>query len=97
MIWRKPGFPALLATYSVGNDFFFSGHTAIAVLGAIEAVYFGPGWLAAIAVIVALGEMLIVLVLRAHYTMDVVTGALAAFLAAAAAGKLSPAIDAWLR
>ena len=97
MIWRKPGFPALLATYSVGNDFFFSGHTAIAVLGAIEAVYFGPGWLAAIAVIVALGEMLIVLVLRAHYTMDVVAGALAALLAAEVAGTLSPTVDTWLR
>src|SRR5438876_7065812 len=37
IIWRNPGFPALLVTYEVGNDFFFSGHTALAVLGAIEA------------------------------------------------------------
>jgi membrane-associated phospholipid phosphatase len=50
-----------------------------------------------VAASIALGEMVIVLVLRAHYTMDVVAGALAAFLAAAAAGKLSPAVDAWLR
>jgi membrane-associated phospholipid phosphatase len=97
MIWRNPGFPALLVTYSVGNDFFFSGHTALAVLGAIEAAYFGPAWLAVIAASIALGEMLIVLVLRAHYTMDVVAGALAAFLAAEMAGRLSPALDAWLR
>src|SRR3954468_3277320 len=34
MIWRYPGFPSLLVTYSVPNDLFFSGHTAIAVLGA---------------------------------------------------------------
>jgi membrane-associated phospholipid phosphatase len=39
--------------------------------------------------------MLIVLVLRAHYTLDVVAGALAAFLAAEAAAGLSPAVDAW--
>ncbi|MGA2556408.1 MAG: phosphatase PAP2-related protein [Verrucomicrobiota bacterium] len=97
MIWRNPGFPALLVTYSVGNDFFFSGHTAVAVLGAIEAAYFGPVWFALAAASIALGEMLIVLVLRAHYTMDVVAGALAAFLAAAVAGRLSPAVDAWLR
>ena len=97
MIWRNPGFPALLVTYSVGNDFFFSGHTAVAVLGAIEAAQFGPAWLGVIAACIALGEMLMVLVLRAHYTMDVVAGALAAFLAAAAAGGLSPAVDAWLR
>jgi len=97
MIWRNPGFPALLVTYSVGNDFFFSGHTAVAVLGAIEAAHFGPAWLACIAASIALGEMLIVLMLRAHYTMDVVAGALAAFLAAALAGELSPVLDAWLR
>ena len=96
MIWRNPGFPALLVTYSVGNDFFFSGHTAVAVLGAIEAAHFGPAWLGVMAGCIALGEMLIVLVLRAHYTMDVVAGALAAFLAAALAGKLSAVVDAWL-
>ena len=97
IIWKNPGFPALLVTYDVGNDFFFSGHTALAVLGAIEAAQFGPPWLAAIAVVIALGEMVIVLVLRAHYTMDVVAGALAAFLAAEVAGRLAPAVDAWLR
>jgi len=97
MIWRNPGFPALLVTYAVGNDFFFSGHTAVAVLGAIEAAHFGPAWLGVMAACIALGEMAIVLVLRAHYTMDVVAGALAAFLAAVVAGRLSPAVDGWLR
>jgi membrane-associated phospholipid phosphatase len=97
IIWRNPGFPALLVTYSVGNDFFFSGHTALAVLGAIEAANYGPTWLAVIAAIIALGEVLIVLVLRAHYTLDVVAGALAAFLAADIAGKLAPMVDNWLR
>jgi len=97
IIWRNPGFPALLVTYDVGNDFFFSGHTSLAVLGAIEAAQFGPPWLAMIAGIIALGEMLIVLVLRAHYTLDVMAGALAAFVAADVAGRLAPAVDAWLR
>ena len=97
IIWRNPGFPTLLVTYAVGNDFFFSGHTALAVLGAIEASHLGPVWLAVPAAIVALGEMLIVLVLRAHYTLDVVTGALAAFVTAGAAAKLAIAVDAWLR
>jgi membrane-associated phospholipid phosphatase len=97
IIWRNPGFPALLVTYSVGNDFFFSGHTALAVLGAIEAANYGPIWLAIIVMVIALGEAVIVLVLRAHYTLDVVAGALAAFLAAAIAGRLAPTVDAWLR
>ena len=97
IIWRNPGFPALLVTYDVGNDFFFSGHTALAVLGAVEAAKLGPPWLAVVAASVALGEMFIVLVLRAHYTLDVVAGALAAFLAADMAGRFSPVVDAWLR
>ena len=97
IIWRHPGCPALLVTYEVGNDFFFSGHTALAVLGAITAAHLGPPWLAALTAVIALGEMVMVLVLRAHYTLDVLTGAFAAFLAAAVAGRLSPAVDAWLR
>src|SRR5467141_2973703 len=36
MIWHYPGFPSLLVTYHVANDFFFSGHNAIAVFCAIE-------------------------------------------------------------
>jgi membrane-associated phospholipid phosphatase len=97
MIWRNPGFPTLLVTYDVGNDFFFSGHTALAVLGAIEICNFGPWWLGAIAVVIALGEALIVLVLRAHYTMDVITGAFAAWFASDVAGRLVPFVDGWLR
>lgn len=96
MIWRHPGFPSALVTYHVGNDLFFSGHTALAVLAAIEISAISPPWIAVPAVILALGEALVVLVLRAHYTMDVVAGALAAWLAADLAGRLSPAIDRWL-
>jgi len=32
IIWHDPGFPSLFVTYEVANGFFFSGHTAIAVL-----------------------------------------------------------------
>jgi hypothetical protein len=97
IIWRNPGFPALLVTYQVGNDFFFSGHTALVVLGAIEAAHFGPVWLAVIVAVIALGEIVVVLVLRAHYTLDVVAGAFAAFVAADLGGRLSPVVDGWLR
>jgi PAP2 superfamily protein len=77
-IWHYPGFPSLLRTYGVSSDYFFSGHTAIAVLGARELAGFGRRWLTAIAVAVVLFEVAAVLVLRAHYTMDVFTGAVTA-------------------
>lgn len=77
-IWRRPGFPSLLVTYHVGNDFFISGHTAIAVLGAIEAAHTLPPWASLPAALVAIGEAAVVIVLRAHYTMDVLGAAAAA-------------------
>jgi len=97
MIWRDPGCPSLLVTYEVGNDFFFSGHTALAVLGALTLVQAGPAWVGVAAVLVACGEIATVLVLRAHYTLDVIAGAAVAFFAHDMAGRISPAIDAWLR
>lgn len=96
MIWRDPGFPTLLVTYKVGNDFFFSGHTAIAVLGALEAARSGPPWLAAAAAAVAVLEAGAVLVLRAHWTMDVLAGILAAVLGDALAARAAPLVDGWL-
>jgi hypothetical protein len=96
MIWHYPGFPSLLVTYNVGNDFFFSGHTAIAVFGGIELARLGKPWLTAIAMAIVLFEIATVLILRAHYTMDVFTGLLAAICVAQLCSKVSPSIDAWL-
>ena len=96
IIWRDPGFPTVLVTYDVSNDFFFSGHTALAVLGAIEICHIAPWWLGAAAVVIAVGEVVIVLVLRAHWTMDVITGAFAAWVAADLAARLAPFVDGWL-
>jgi len=89
IIWHDPGFPSLLVTYAVANDFFFSGHTAIAVFGAIELARLRRAWLTALAVCAVLFEIAAVLVLRAHYTMDVFTGALAAVCVAQICGAIS--------
>ena len=88
MIWRNPGFPSLLVTYGVANDFFISGHTAIAVLGAIEVYRLLPWWCAVAAGTIALLEAGMVIVLRAHYTMDVLAAVVAAFCAADFAMRL---------
>jgi hypothetical protein len=88
MIWRNPGFPSLLVTYGVANDFFISGHTAIAVLGAIEVYRILPWWCAVIAGAIAILEAGTVIVLRAHYTMDVLAAIVAAWCAADIAMRL---------
>lgn len=91
MIWHYPGVPSLLVTYKVANDFFFSGHTAIAVFGATELVRLRRRWLSVAAVCVVILEIVAVLALRAHYTMDVFAGALAALWVAQMCGRIPDA------
>ena len=98
MIWHAPQLggmqiPSLLVTYGVANDFFFSGHTALAVYGAIELGRLGGRKLKLAAFLIAIFEMATVLVLRAHWTMDVITGLLAAICAALAATTIAPWCD----
>src|SRR5258708_9254568 len=93
MIWHYPGFPSLLVTYHVANDFFFSGHTAIAVFGAVELSRLRWRWLTIAAVLIVVFEIATVLILRAHYTMDVFTGILAALWIARLSKRISPRLD----
>jgi membrane-associated phospholipid phosphatase len=94
MIWPKdgPGFPSLLVTYSVGNDMFFSGHTALAVYGAVELARLRK-WLIPVGLAIALFEVTAVLMLRAHWTMDVYAGAVTALLVAFLADYITQPID----
>jgi len=92
-IWHYPGFPSLLVTYSVANDYFFSAHTAIAILGVVELARAGRRWLTGVALLVAVFEIMTVLVLRAHYTMDVFTGIVAALYAAHLAERIAGRVE----
>jgi hypothetical protein len=93
MIWRSPGVPSLLVTYGTANDLFFSGHTALAVYGCLELARWGglPGIVAG--ALIVLLEVSAVLVLRAHYTMDVFTGAITALWVASVASGLGAWLD----
>jgi len=93
MIWHTTGVPTLLVTYGVSTDLFFSGHTGLAVLGAVELTRTGKKSLAWIGVAIAVFEALTVLILRAHYTMDVFTGAVTALFVAQVAGQIAPWCD----
>jgi hypothetical protein len=92
-IWHYPGFPSLLVTYSVANDYFFSGHTAIAILAVTEIARARRPWLTGLAILIALFEILTVLVLRVHYTMDVFTGIVTGLYAAYLADRILAALN----
>jgi hypothetical protein len=97
MVWRYPGVPAVLVTYGTANDLFFSGHTAIAVYGACTlAGHWGP-WGLALGLAIALFEAITVLILRAHYTMDVFTGIVCALWVYSLGGTAGPWVDAVIR
>ncbi|HEY2584521.1 MAG TPA: phosphatase PAP2-related protein [Tepidisphaeraceae bacterium] len=97
MVWRYPGVPAILVTYGTANDLFFSGHTAIAVYGAATlAGHLGALGLA-LGLAVACFEALTVIVLRAHYTMDVFTGIVCALWVYSLSGTLAPWVDGAIR
>jgi len=94
MVWRYPGVPAILVTYGTANDLFFSGHTAIAVYGAATlAGHLGP-WGLALGLAIAIFEAGTVLVLRAHYTMDVFTGIICALWVYSLSGPFAAVVDA---
>jgi len=94
MIWPKegPGFPSLLVTYGVGNDLFFSGHTTLAVFGAVELARLHRR-LIPLGIAIALFEIIAVLALHAHWTMDVYAGAVTALFVAFLSTKIAPPID----
>ena len=94
MIWPKegPGFPSLLVTYGVSNDLFFSGHTALAVFGAVELARLHRR-LIPLGVAIAVFEIAAILALRAHWTMDAYAGAVTALLVAFMAGKMAAPVD----
>jgi hypothetical protein len=97
MVWRYPGVPAILVTYGTANDLFFSGHTAIAVYGAATlAGHWGAAGLA-VGLAIAFFEAVTVLVLRAHYTMDVFTGIICALWVYSLSGELGPWVDGVIR
>jgi hypothetical protein len=96
MVWRYPGVPAVLVTYGTANDLFFSGHTAIAVFGAATlAGHWGP-WGLALGIAIALFEAGTVLVLRAHYTMDVFTGIICALWVYSLSAAAAPCVDSFI-
>src|SRR6201986_1956015 len=97
MVWRYPGVPAILVTYGTANDLFFSGHTAIAVYGAATLAGHWGAWGLALGLAVAFFETVTVLVLRAHYTMDVFTGIICALWVYSLGGTIAPHVDGMIR
>jgi membrane-associated phospholipid phosphatase len=69
----------------VTTDLFFSGHTGITVVAAIELSQINSQAVELLGVVLVLLEISVIIVLRAHYTMDIFAGAIMALLASVVA------------
>lgn len=96
MIWHHPGVPSIFVTYGVSNDLFFSGHTAIAVYGGLHLLSYQSPIIQGLAVFLIIYEILTVLILRAHWTLDVFTGIITALWASQITKDIAPMFEAWI-
>lgn len=96
IIWHDPGFPALLVTYKVSNDLYFSSHTGLAMLATIEFKRMGNQFFKYFAYFMLFFEIWTVIALQIHYTTDVYTAVVTVFLVSWIANRAAPKFDASL-
>jgi hypothetical protein len=73
-LWDYPGFPSLTVSYLKTNDFFFSGHVGFPVIAACEFSKNGKNYLAIFALCGCLVEFVVMIFMRGHYIIDLITG-----------------------
>ena len=102
MLWKNPGFPSIFVTYDVSNDFFFSGHTSLAVLGSIELMQFinhkSRFYFIFLLSLVCFSffEIATILILKAHWTMDIFTGVIVASYCSIISKKIAKYTDKYI-
>lgn len=97
IIWRYPGFPSLFVRYGISNDLYFSAHTGIGLLTAMELAMLGKRWLTILGYAFFTYLVLTVIVFQIHYTMDVFTAILTVYFVRFLSNKWAPYIDHFLR
>ena len=71
LIWFNPDFPSLFVTYSVENDFFFSGHTLLAFIIGFDIISNGNLILQLYGIVFIIYEICIIIFTYSHYFMDI--------------------------
>lgn len=97
IIWFHPRFPSFFVDYSLLNDLYFSAHTGVSLLCALEFARFGKWWLTTIGFVFFAYLVSTIICFRFHYTMDVFTGALVALYVTYRANRIGPVIDQFFR
>lgn len=70
--WGYPGFFSFSIPYGETNDFFYSGHVGICIVQYLEFNAVGWKYAGRFSLFVCCVQIYMMLVLRAHYTMDMI-------------------------
>jgi len=94
--WHYPGFPSLLQTYGIANDLYFSGHTGVSFIAALELARFKKPWLTTLGFSIFIYEVISVIVMQVHYTMDVFTAMMTVLCLTDLCSHIAQPINRWL-
>ena len=80
--WDYPGFPSLTVPYGWTNDFFYSGHIGACILCFCEFRDCSKGdrsskcmaGLTVVSIVSLIAQVMVMLVTRGHYTIDLIAG-----------------------
>lgn len=97
IIWYDPGVFSIFVDYSSANDLYFSFHTGVSLLCALELMRFHKWWLTTIGFFFFGYLITTVICFQFHYTMDVFTGILVTLYVTYRSIKLAPPMDRWFR
>ena len=91
--WFNPGMPALTVPYHDTNDFYYSGHVGSSTMYMIEFFLNGYTMLGYMTTFVLINQWVLLMLLRTHYIIDLVTGLLLGHWAILHAEWISYIID----
>lgn len=92
-LWDYPNFPSLTVSYLKTNDFFFSGHVGLPILIAREWKANNKNILFGISIGICVIEIITMIFLRGHYTIDLITGVIFALYFYDISASLSKYVD----
>lgn len=92
-LFRYPGFPSLSVPYHDSNDFYYSGHVGACFILVLEAR--AKGWLRMswMCFFIMCNQWIMMMLIRTHYVIDMVTGVIAAHYMHIMGERLSYFID----
>ena len=72
--WGYPGWFSLVVPYGITNDFFYSGHVGVCFIFYLEFNAIGWFWMSLYSLLTMVVQIVLMLALRSHYSIDMISG-----------------------